>query len=133
MTRELAGTAGVMETTLDCATRRWGTRSRTAPPEGVPADRGEKIEGVKMSEDREDNSVSQNKRVTLVGVRHNCPQCQSRDVARILRGLPAYSREMQRELDAGELTLGGCLISEGSPLCACNACGRRFGPIRRLN
>jgi predicted RNA-binding Zn-ribbon protein involved in translation (DUF1610 family) len=86
-----------------------------------------------MSEDQEGNSISQNERVTVVGVRHACPNCGSRDVARILWGLPAYSREMKRELDAGELSLGGCLVSDGIPLYACNACGRRFGSIKRLD
>lgn len=86
-----------------------------------------------MSEDQEGNSISHSERVTVVGVRHACPRCGSRDVARILWGLPAYSAEMKRELDAGELTLGGCVISESNPLFACNACRGRFGSIKRLD
>jgi hypothetical protein len=57
----------------------------------------------------------------------NCPRCDSKRVADILYGLPDFSDELVRKLDAGEIVLGGCTIFEGDPTWHCVACGHRWG------
>ncbi len=66
-----------------------------------------------------------------------CPRCGSRNTARILYGMPAYSSELQEKLDSGKVFLGGCGISavrDGNggmiptdPARYCNACHKEFG------
>ena len=66
-----------------------------------------------------------------------CPHCGSRNTGRIVYGLPAFSEELQKKLDAGRLRLGGCCISHVhgkngemiglDPQCFCNDCEKEFG------
>jgi hypothetical protein len=37
-------------------------------------------------------------------------------------GYPAYSEEMQKEIDEGKITLGGCCISLDDPTWQCADC-----------
>lgn len=59
--------------------------------------------------------------------RPQCPQCGSSNVAKILWGMPAFSEELERELDEGRIVLGGCCISGADPDWHCNDCGCEFG------
>lgn len=40
-----------------------------------------------------------------------CPKCGSRRIAPILYGMPAFSEEMEQQLNEEKLYLGGCCIS----------------------
>jgi len=51
-----------------------------------------------------------------------CPECKSKRIAKILWGYPAYSEEMQKEIDEGKITLGGCCISPDDPTWQCADC-----------
>lgn len=55
-----------------------------------------------------------------------CPHCGSTDVARIQYGLPALSDDLEADLAAGRVVLGGCLMESGGVDHACNACGVEF-------
>lgn len=55
-----------------------------------------------------------------------CPQCGSSSVARILWGLPAFSDDLQRWLDEGEVVLGGCCLPDALPAWHCNRCQHRW-------
>jgi hypothetical protein len=52
-----------------------------------------------------------------------CPQCQSHNVAEILYGMPAFSEELEHDLDSGKIVLGGCFVSEGDAKFQCADCG----------
>ncbi len=44
-------------------------------------------------------------------------------MASILYGMPTFSEKLQRELDEGRTTLGGCCVSEDDPAWECSQCG----------
>ena len=56
----------------------------------------------------------------------NCPACDKTWVAEILWGYPNMNL-IQEELDKGEITLGGCLITDNDPKWECNECHHRWG------
>ena len=56
-----------------------------------------------------------------------CPECGSAKVASILFGLPMFDEELKRQLNAGEITLGGCCTTGDDPLWHCNGCHHRWG------
>lgn len=56
-----------------------------------------------------------------------CPECGSAKVASILYGLPDFSDELERELNAEEVELGGCIIMDDDPLWHCVECQHRWG------
>lgn len=58
-----------------------------------------------------------------------CPACHGRRVASILYGLPEFSPELERELDAGRVVLGGCCPFGNDPEWKCAACGHRWGRV----
>jgi len=55
-----------------------------------------------------------------------CPSCNSKRCARILRGYPLYTEELQNDLDAGRVVLGGCLISDDETDWRCLDCGNEW-------
>ena len=57
-----------------------------------------------------------------------CPACGSANVASILHGYPALTDELKRQIDAGEVILGGCCITPGKKMLdfECRDCGARF-------
>ncbi len=61
-----------------------------------------------------------------------CPHCGSTDTARILYGMPAMDDELDRKIEAGKITLGGCIIHVDengnaiSPDRKCNECNKEF-------
>ncbi len=65
-----------------------------------------------------------------------CPRCGSKDTARILYGMPAFSDVLQEKLALGKIHLGGCCISGGEttngdrisldPGRYCNHCRKEF-------
>lgn len=56
----------------------------------------------------------------------SCPRCGSTMVARILRGLPAFSEELEADIASGSVVLGGCMIWPDQASHQCNACGLEF-------
>ncbi|GLZ11562.1 hypothetical protein Acsp04_17970 [Actinomadura sp. NBRC 104425] len=52
-----------------------------------------------------------------------CPHCGGR-LAPIMYGLPVFSEELDRALDAGEVMLGGCELD--SYRWGCPQCGERY-------
>jgi hypothetical protein len=56
-----------------------------------------------------------------------CPECGSGSIAEILYGLPAYDEQMERDLDASKIVLGGCCVSDDSPEWHCNECEHKWG------
>ncbi len=58
--------------------------------------------------------------------RRICPRCGSRNTATILRGMPAWSPELQEKMDKGEVVLGGCCITDCDPTHHCNKCEKDF-------
>lgn len=38
-----------------------------------------------------------------------CPSCGQATVATVFYGLPDFNDEFERKLDAGEITIGGCI------------------------
>jgi hypothetical protein len=70
--------------------------------------------------------------------RGRCPRCDSKEIARILWGMPAFDEDLERALDEGNVVLGGCLISEADPNRHCLACEyewrqTRGGPVAVLS
>lgn len=51
-----------------------------------------------------------------------CPVCGSSWIAKILYGYPGCSPDLQRELDRGEVVLGGCIVFSFSPEWQCMDC-----------
>lgn len=51
-----------------------------------------------------------------------CPACGSKRVASIMYGYPILSEELEKQLEAGEITLGGCCISSDDPKWECVDC-----------
>jgi predicted RNA-binding Zn-ribbon protein involved in translation (DUF1610 family) len=60
-----------------------------------------------------------------------CPACGAGPVARILYGMPAFSEELEEELRAGKVALGGCMVSDDDPDWECTSCGQRLYRERR--
>jgi len=59
-----------------------------------------------------------------------CHYCNSKNVAKILYGLPAFSKKLEKELKTGKVILGGCCISDESPLFHCNDCAKEWKQIK---
>ena len=59
----------------------------------------------------------------------SCARCGSKRIAKILYGLPAFSKELQESLDEGSVVLGGCNVGEDDPTWACADCGARYPPV----
>lgn len=52
-----------------------------------------------------------------------CTACFALTVAPVLYGMPAYDAQMESDLKAGRLVLGGCCIGLDDPAWACTTCG----------
>jgi DNA-directed RNA polymerase subunit RPC12/RpoP len=55
-----------------------------------------------------------------------CPRCGSRAIAKIQYGEPAYSRQLEADLEAHRVILGGCMVWDDQPDLTCAACGLEF-------
>ncbi len=56
-----------------------------------------------------------------------CPVCKSDNIAKILWGMPEYSKKLQKDMDSGRIFIGGCCISDNDPQWHCNECGYEWG------
>jgi hypothetical protein len=52
-----------------------------------------------------------------------CPACGSPAIAKVLYGMPAWSPELEADLAAGRVVLGGCIVEPGAPRFTCVSCG----------
>lgn len=50
-----------------------------------------------------------------------CPACNSSRIADILYGFPDFS-VLQKDIDAGRITLGGCCVTDDDPKWQCLDC-----------
>jgi hypothetical protein len=41
-------------------------------------------------------------------------------------GMPAFSDELERDIELGKIVLGGCVIGENDPIWQCVDCGTSF-------
>lgn len=55
-----------------------------------------------------------------------CPKCGKSKVSIILYGLPAYSEEMQKNIDEGRIFLAGCMVEDSIPKYICRWCKTKF-------
>lgn len=55
-----------------------------------------------------------------------CPECGQAPLASILYGMPAFDEELERKMDEGRITLGGCCISDDDPARECTHCGLKI-------
>ncbi|MEL7646398.1 MAG: hypothetical protein AAGU04_09070 [Anaerolineaceae bacterium] len=55
-----------------------------------------------------------------------CPLCGSTLVAEILWDLPAFSEELQKDLEAGKIVLCGYCVIGDEPTWQCADCGTDF-------
>ena len=55
-----------------------------------------------------------------------CPNCESTNTCRIMYGMPAYTDKLDRDLKAGRVHLGGCIIGFDDPNRHCNDCETDF-------
>ncbi len=53
-----------------------------------------------------------------------CPQCGGKPVARIQRGYPNYDEKLRDEVAAGNVVLGGCVVTDDDPAWQCTRCGQ---------
>ena len=51
-----------------------------------------------------------------------CPMCGSVRIASILYGYPAFSEELQKDMDEGRVVLGGCCVTDDDPVWECVDC-----------
>jgi rubredoxin len=61
-----------------------------------------------------------------IEARSACPRCGSAKVAQILWGYPRFSEELEADLAAGRVVLGGCMVGPDQASHACTACGLEF-------
>lgn len=55
-----------------------------------------------------------------------CPACGHKPVANILYGMPAFSKELEADMESGKVVLGGCCISEDDPTWECAECHQQI-------
>ena len=66
------------------------------------------------------------KRWAVEGRPQSCPVCGSLRIARILFGLPDFSKDLEEALSEGTVTLGGCLVTGDDPGWECLGCGQKI-------
>lgn len=55
-----------------------------------------------------------------------CPSCGSNRVSEILHGMPAFSDELEKEMNEGRVVLGGCCVTDDDPEWECAECGTKI-------
>jgi hypothetical protein len=56
-----------------------------------------------------------------------CPNCGSASVAKFMYGIPRFTPELNEDLDANRVILGGCSVWPDDPLWACLECKSNWG------
>ena len=55
-----------------------------------------------------------------------CPRCGSREIAMVQYGMPALSDQLEADLTAYRVVLGGCMVWDEQPDRSCTTCGLEF-------
>lgn len=55
-----------------------------------------------------------------------CPKCGRKPVARILYGMPEFSEQLNADMAAGKIVLGGCVVTDDDPDWQCTQCGQQI-------
>lgn len=55
-----------------------------------------------------------------------CSKCDSTKIATILYGLVIFDEKLEKQLERGTMTLGGCCVTDHDPKYECMACGMQF-------
>ena len=55
-----------------------------------------------------------------------CPECGQAPLASILYGMPAFDEELERKMNEGRITLGGCCVSDDDPAWEGTHCGLKI-------
>lgn len=55
-----------------------------------------------------------------------CSKCDSVKIARILYGFPMFDDKLEKQIDRGTITLGGCCVTGNDPKYECMSCGVQF-------
>lgn len=55
-----------------------------------------------------------------------CPNCGKSKIAKIIYGMPAYTKELQKDIDEGRVVLAGCMIENDTPSYFCRWCKTKF-------
>ena len=58
-----------------------------------------------------------------------CPECKSDKITFLLWGLPAFSDELEKRIDKGEVELRGCCVDPHSKQFRCNNCNFEWGKV----
>lgn len=61
-----------------------------------------------------------------------CPACGSARVAELRYGLPQFTPELERDLDAGCVVRGGCVVFDDSCQWRCLECRHGWGRLTWL-
>ena len=56
-----------------------------------------------------------------------CPLCNNKNIATIFWGYPSDMKELEKEIDEGDIVLGGCMVTDHDPKWECNSCHHRWG------
>lgn len=59
-----------------------------------------------------------------------CPKCRSTEVARIVYGKPALTRQILESLGSGKIISGGGMMHQDAPEWLCRRCNRDFGQVK---
>jgi hypothetical protein len=55
-----------------------------------------------------------------------CPVCGSKKIATYLRGMPHFTKKLEREIDEGKIVLKGCIVTGDDSFCICTDCNTEF-------
>ncbi len=88
----------------------------------------QKSGAIDVSEPSSATSLVQNQDFDLAKI-PPCPKCKSAEVAKIVYGKPALTRQVIEGLESGKIISGGCMIQQGAPEWHCNRCNKDFGRL----
>jgi predicted RNA-binding Zn-ribbon protein involved in translation (DUF1610 family) len=60
-----------------------------------------------------------------------CPKCGASTIAKILYGLPVF-HEVEEDLNAGRLVLGGCCMCGDDPKWQCTTCNTKLFKTNKI-
>jgi len=60
-----------------------------------------------------------------------CPYCDFRPIANVLYGYPADSEELNKEIEEGKVTFGGCCVGGPQANWKCTSCQKEFYKIKK--
>lgn len=60
-------------------------------------------------------------------MKQQCPNCNSKKIAKIIYGYVLFDEKTQEQIDLGQIVLGGCTVTGNDPSWHCNECHTRFG------